>query len=79
MPDALARGAMLRGLRAHLRPGGLCFVMLPLRCVAGSPFTTRDTFADALAAAGLEARAQAARNCDSAIPALTYVATCAGA
>ena len=54
VPDALARGAMLRGLRAHLRPGGLCFVMLPLRCVASSPFTTRDTFAAALAAAGLE-------------------------
>ena len=61
VPDALARGAMLRGLREHLRPGGLCFVMLPLRCVAGSPFTTRDTFAAALAAAGLEARARRAR------------------
>ena len=57
MPDALARGAMLRGLREHLRPDGLCFVMLPLRCVASSPFTTRDTFVAAMAAAGLEARA----------------------
>jgi 25S rRNA (adenine2142-N1)-methyltransferase len=56
VPDALARGAMLRGLRAHLRQGGLAFVMLPLRCVASSPFTTRQTFTDALAAAGLEAR-----------------------
>ena len=57
VPDALARGAMLRGLRAHLRQGGLAFIMLPLRCVASSPFTTRQTFTDALAAAGLEARA----------------------
>lgn len=56
VPDALARGAMLRGLRAHLRLGGLCFVMLPLRCVAASPFTTRASFAAALAAAGFEAR-----------------------
>ena len=59
VPDALSRGAMLRGLRAHLRLGGLAFVMLPLRCVASSPFTTRDTFTDALAAAGLEARESA--------------------
>jgi 25S rRNA (adenine2142-N1)-methyltransferase len=57
VPDALSRGAMLRGMRAHLRAGGLLFVMLPLRCLTHSPFNTHARFAEALAAAGFEVRA----------------------
>jgi hypothetical protein len=60
VPDALSRGAMLRGMRAHLRASGLLFVMLPLRCLTHSPFTTHDRFADALAAAGFEVRVKRA-------------------
>jgi hypothetical protein len=48
---------MLRGMRAHLRAGGLLFVMLPLRCLTHSPFNTHARFAEALAAAGFEVRA----------------------
>ncbi len=54
VPTAAARGAMLRGLRAHLRDGGVAFIMLPLRCLNRSPFTTHAVFSDALAAVGLE-------------------------
>jgi hypothetical protein len=63
VPDAASRGAMLRGMRAHLREGGMLFVMLPLRCVTHSRFTTRASFADALAAAGFEARGAGTHAC----------------
>lgn len=58
VPDALSRGAMLRGMRAHLRDGGLLFVMLPLRCLTHSPHTTHARFGDALALAGFTVRAR---------------------
>lgn len=33
VPTPAARGDMLRRLFAHTRPGGLVFLMLPLRCL----------------------------------------------
>lgn len=53
---AAQRGDMLRKMRAHLRPGGLAFVMLPLRCLDSSPFMTWQHFENALAALGLQVR-----------------------
>ncbi len=53
---AAQRGNMLRKMRAHLRPGGLAFVMLPLRCLDSSPFMTWQHFENALAALGLQVR-----------------------
>eukprot|EP00891_Asterochloris_glomerata_P007372 jgi/Astpho2/7372/Aster-01963 len=54
VPTAAQRGDMLRKMRAHLRPGGLAFVMLPLRCLDSSPFMTWQHFENALAALGLQ-------------------------
>jgi len=53
VPAPLQRGAMLHVLRQQLRPGGLAFVMVPLRCLTSSPFMSRQRFVAALAAAGL--------------------------
>lgn len=53
VPAPLQRGAMLHVLRQQLRPGGLAFVMVPLRCLTSSPYMSRQHFAAALAAAGL--------------------------
>ena len=44
VPAAEARGAMLRLCRAHLRIGGLFFVMLPLLCLCNSRYMTESLF-----------------------------------
>lgn len=54
VPSAASRGRMLLCCRAHVRPGGLLFVMLPLRCLTSSPFCSWERFAAALACAGFE-------------------------
>ena len=51
---AAQRGDMLRKMRGHLCPGGLAFVMLPLRCLDSSPFMTWQHFEKVLAALGLQ-------------------------
>ena len=40
LPDAAARGRMVAGLVAHLRPGGLCFLVVPRSCLERSAATT---------------------------------------
>ena len=44
VPAAEARGTMLRLCRAHLRTGGLFFVMLPLLCLCNSRHMTESLF-----------------------------------
>lgn len=48
VPTAKRRGEMLAGYRAHLRPGGHLFLMLPLLCLTNSKHTTRASFAGIL-------------------------------
>ena len=45
---------MLLSCRAHLRPGGLLFLMLPLRCLTASPYMTATHLERLLACAGFE-------------------------
>lgn len=52
VPTAKARGRMVANLFAHLKPGGLCFLVLPLTCVERSSRTTPDAFDALLRAAG---------------------------
>jgi len=52
VPSAPLRGRMLLGMRAHLRLGGLVFIMLPLRCLTHSPYMDEAHFEAALAVAG---------------------------
>ena len=40
VPTPEARGDMLRRCRAHLRPKGLFFLMIPLLCITNSSYTT---------------------------------------
>ena len=54
-PDARDRGAMLWGLRRHLAPGGVAFLVIPLRCLHASRHATQSIFDAALRAAGLHA------------------------
>jgi 25S rRNA (adenine2142-N1)-methyltransferase len=54
VPDAFSRGRMLLGCRAHLRPGGLLLVTIPLRCLTRSAHTTWRSFSAALSVAGFE-------------------------
>jgi len=54
VPDARKRGLMLLLLFAHLRPGGLLFLMLPLQCLTRSHACSRATFSAALAAVGFQ-------------------------
>jgi 25S rRNA (adenine2142-N1)-methyltransferase len=42
------RGKMLFLLKQHLRPGGLCFLTLPLLCLTQSPFMTKELFTKTL-------------------------------
>ena len=56
MPDAAARGHMVAGLRAHLKAGGHCFLVLPRSCVERSRKLTPARFDDVLARAGLVER-----------------------
>jgi 25S rRNA (adenine2142-N1)-methyltransferase len=60
LPEALARGRMVAGLVAHLRPGGLCFLVVPRSCLERSLATTPARFDAVLRRAGfveLERRA----------------------
>lgn len=52
--NAEKRGDMLRGMREHLKPGGLAFLCLPRRCFEKSPFTTHRSFRALLRCVGLE-------------------------
>ena len=52
--DAGRRGTMLLACRAHLRPAGLLFLMLPLRCLTASPYMTATHLERLLACAGFE-------------------------
>ena len=53
LPDAAARGRMVAGLVAHLRPGGLCFLVVPRSCLERSAATTPARFDAVLRRAGL--------------------------
>jgi len=53
VPDARRRFEMLIGLRAQLRKGGLCFVIIPRTCLTHSYAVTEETFVDCLRAVGL--------------------------
>ena len=66
LPDAAARGRMVAGLVAHLRPGGLCFLVVPRSCLERSAATTPARFDAVLRRAGPRG-ARAAR--DAAAPA----------
>ena len=52
--DASARGTMVLACRAHLRPGGLFFLMLPLRCLTASPYMDATHLERLLACAGFQ-------------------------
>ena len=53
VPSPRDRGRAVANLAAHLKPAGLCFVVLPLTCLERSSKTTPGAFDAALAAAGL--------------------------
>ena len=53
LPDAAARGRMVAGLVAHLRPGGLCFLVVPRSCLERAAATTPARFDAVLRRAGL--------------------------
>jgi len=53
VPDAPKRGKMLRTMRAHLKEGGLAFIVLPRTCLEHSFHIDRNRWLDGLAAAGL--------------------------
>ena len=53
LPDAAARGRMVAGLVAHLRAGGLCFLVVPRSCLERSAATTPARFDAVLRRAGL--------------------------
>jgi 25S rRNA (adenine2142-N1)-methyltransferase len=53
VPTPAARGVMLARLAAHLRGGGMAFVVLPRRCVEACGGETWASFEGAMAAAGL--------------------------
>ena len=52
LPDAAAGGRMVAGLVAHLRPGGLCFLVVPRSCLERSAATTPARFDAAPATRG---------------------------
>ncbi len=52
VPDAVARGDMLRRTRAFLRPAGLVYLVLPLPCVANSRYCSHDHLIGLMAALG---------------------------
>ncbi|CAI5717307.1 unnamed protein product [Hyaloperonospora brassicae] len=56
VPGAAQRGEMLRLSRAHLKPRGLLFLMLPLLCLRRSQFMTYARFTDILQAVGFRVR-----------------------
>ncbi|RLN87148.1 hypothetical protein BBJ28_00013252 [Nothophytophthora sp. Chile5] len=56
VPGAARRGEMLRLYRAHLREGGLLFLMLPLLCLRRSQFMTYLRFTQILEAVGFRVR-----------------------
>jgi 25S rRNA (adenine2142-N1)-methyltransferase len=56
VPDARARGRMLRMYLQHLRPGGHLFLMLPLLCLTNSNFVTIQMFEKLLVGVGFEIR-----------------------
>lgn len=53
VPDAPKRGRMLQNIRAHLKVGGLAFIVLPRTCLEHSFHIDRDFWLAALAAVGL--------------------------
>lgn len=53
VPTPAARGVMLARMAAHLRPGGVAFIVLPRRCVEAAGSETYASFEAAAAAAGL--------------------------
>ncbi|KAE8879922.1 hypothetical protein PF005_g15437 [Phytophthora fragariae] len=56
VPGADKRGEMLRLYRAHLKEGGLLFLMLPLLCLRHSQFMTYARFTKILEAVGFRVR-----------------------
>lgn len=54
VPTATDRGSMLLKMRAHLKPNGHAFIVIPLRCLNDSPFMTTAYFEQALMAAGFK-------------------------
>ncbi|TYZ63659.1 hypothetical protein PybrP1_006792 [[Pythium] brassicae (nom. inval.)] len=56
VPDAESRGRMLQLMHAHLQPGGLAFLMVPLLCLRNSKFMTYARFVAILRAVGFAVR-----------------------
>jgi 25S rRNA (adenine2142-N1)-methyltransferase len=56
VPDARARGRMLRMYLQHLKPGGHAFLMLPLLCLTNSNFMTIQMFERLLVQIGFKIR-----------------------